>query len=327
MQAAQTTGRLPGRCVGWQDGAAPHGARRRRGPPRRIRRWQRAAETDLPKGDGKDSQPSCPTVRTWQNWHNKKEISTKKICPQSSVQRGPRQFSQLESWSDHATMAYASITLHTLACQPVNFAFSFTKSMMTPGCGTVSPESTEMKPLLQLSWNPTPPPASHSHLRHVGPPRWRPRSKSSNTQLHQGTQLGLVDKCSINEYPSTRGCENRRSTNLILTSLIYTLYFKTCTQQSNQRILVQSPKPSNTCCLGNWETFCPGLWCRSHEAFKRCGIRLRLHHRLQRWWWETLSFHTYILYDHNIIHAWTNQSRMFHNDHLSWYPCFPPFLW
>lgn len=31
MQAAQTTGRLPGRCVGWQDGAAPHGARRRRG--------------------------------------------------------------------------------------------------------------------------------------------------------------------------------------------------------------------------------------------------------------------------------------------------------
>lgn len=22
--------------------------------------------TDLPKGDGKDSQPSCPTVRTWQ---------------------------------------------------------------------------------------------------------------------------------------------------------------------------------------------------------------------------------------------------------------------
>lgn len=175
-------------------------------------------------------------------------------------------------------MAYSSITLHTWHVSLWILLSASQKAWWHPGVGPS--HQNQRKWNLYCSWVGIQhlPPLHISHLRHVGPPRWRPRSKSSNTQLHQGTQLGLVDKCSINEYPSTRGCENRRSTNLILTSLIYTLYFKTCTQQSNQRILTQSPKhakPSNTCCLGNWETFCPGLWCRSHEAFKRCGIRLR----------------------------------------------------
>ena len=119
-------------------------------------------------------------------------------------------------------MAYSSITLHTWHVSLLILLSASQKGWWHQGVGPS--HQNQRKWNLYCSWVGIQhlPPLHISHLRHVGPSRWRPRSKSSNTQLHQGTQLGLVDKCSINEYPSTRGCENRRSTNLILTSFIYT---------------------------------------------------------------------------------------------------------